>query len=131
MELNFNPIDEIGRAYFSDPSVYDMSRYTWSPEKQLNFTAIMKFVKQLSDDGVASLKKIYLLPDWRQISIKIIFKRPIEFSRKNYLNLFIRALQFADGLNIHPNDIEEDVTDVSFFINDILIPKDPETESIP
>ena len=124
MELNFNPADDIGKIYFSDPSVFDLERYRWSPEKKINFIAIMRFVKELCDDGVATFKKIYALPNWGQISIKITFKDEVGFTRKRYLNGFIQALQFSDEINIHPDDIEDGVTDMSFYIDNILLPKD-------
>ena len=114
------------QAFLVDYESKNNGNYQFNPSKSHKMYDIIAYCQKLEREYACKIIRCMLEPKYEQGYIQVLFSGELALGEKAAsLKEFIDTLKLCDGINITTNPAGEDLFQITFFIEDLWIPKIP------
>lgn len=113
------------KAFLTEYESKDNSRYEFNPQKCDKMNEIIAYCQKLETEYDCKIIRCMLEPKYTQGYIQVLFSGEFVLDKKAAsLKDFIATLGLCDGVNITTNPAGDDLLQITFFVENLWIPKE-------
>lgn len=117
-------VKDVIRAYLTDYKSKDNGMYELNSDKCDKMNDIIAYCKTLETEYNCKIIRCMLEPKHEQGYVQVLFSGELVLGEKaESLKAFIETLKLCDGVNITTNPVGEEMFQITFFVENLWIPK--------
>ena len=115
---------DVIKAFLANYKSKDNDKYEFNMDKCDKMNDIIAYCQKLETEYDCKIIRCMLEPKYEQGYIQVLFRGELALGEKEAsLKEFIDTLKLCDGINITTNPAGEDLFQITFFVEDLWIPK--------
>ena len=115
---------DVIKAFLADYNSKDNANYEFNMDKCDKMNNIIAYCQKIETECNCKIIRCMLEPKYKQGYIQVLFSGELTLGEKEEtLKEFIDTLKLCDGINITTNPAGEDLFQITFFVENLWIPK--------
>ena len=115
---------DVIKAFIADYQSKDNDSYEFNMDKCDKMNDIIAYCQKLEAEYNCKVIRYMLEPKYEQGYVQVLFNGELALGEKaESLKEFIDTLKLCDGINITTNPAGEDLFQITFFVENLWIPK--------
>lgn len=115
---------DVIKAFCENQKRKQNSKYDLNPDKCDKMNDIIAYCQRFESEYDCKIIRCMLEPKYEQGYIQVLFQGELVVGEKQgNLNDFIETLKLCDGINITTNPAGEDMFQITFFVENLWVPK--------